>query len=97
MIKDKVGESTYIINSSIIEGKFLIDSFITEFDNQYNVIRNIKSPKIDLSDKEWKIYNAKIYKNNNYQDKEILNFTSNFDYKEYKHCTPTSHHLIYFN
>jgi len=79
-IKDKVGENTYIINSSIIEGKLLIDSFITEFDDQYNVIRNIKSPKIDLSHKEWKIYNAKIYKNNNYQYKEILNFKTNFDY-----------------
>ncbi len=80
-IKDKVGENIYIINSSIIEGKFLIDSFITEFDDQYNVIRNIKSPKIDLSVKKWKIYDARVYENNNYQNKKILNITTNFDYE----------------
>ena len=79
-IKDKVGEKTYIINSSIIEGNFLIDSFITEFDSEYNVIKNIKSPKIDLINKEWKIYEAKIYENNNYKNEKILNITTNFDY-----------------
>ena len=54
-IKDKIDEKIIIINSSSIDGKFLIKNFITEFDEDYNVIRNIQSNKIDISKKEWKI------------------------------------------
>ena len=32
-----------------------INNFITEFDEDFNVIRNIKSKKIDISKNEWKI------------------------------------------
>ncbi len=80
-IRDKVGEKVYIINSSKIEGNFLINSFITEFDSDYNVIKNIKSKKIDLTNKEWKIYDAKIYESNISKNKEILIIKTNFDYK----------------
>ena len=79
-IKDKIDRKTYIINSSEIEGNFLINSFITVFDENYNVVKNIKSPKIDLSKKEWIIYEAKIYEKNNYKNKNILKFKTNFDY-----------------
>ena len=48
-IKDKVGTKSYIINSSEIKNNFLINTFITEFDNDYNVTKNIKSNKIDIS------------------------------------------------
>ena len=42
---------------------YLIENFITEFDKNYNVIRNIKSEKIDIKNNKWLIYNAKIYEN----------------------------------
>jgi lipopolysaccharide export system permease protein len=76
-----VGEKIYIINSSKIEGNFLINSFITEFDNKYNVVKNIKSKKIDLTNKDWKVYDAKIFENNTSENKEVLNIKTNFDYK----------------
>ena len=63
-IKDKVGTKSYIINSSEIKNNFLINTFITEFDNDYNVTRNIKSNKIDISKNEWLIYDLKLYENN---------------------------------
>ena len=44
----------------------MIDNFITEFDKNYNVIKNIKSDKIDISDQNWIIHDAKIYIINNY-------------------------------
>ena len=44
-IKDIVDEKTFIINSSEIDGNFLLNNFITEFDNDYNVIRNLRSKK----------------------------------------------------
>ena len=67
--------------SSEIEGNFLINSFITIFDDNYNVLKNIKSEKIDLSNKEWIIFNAKVYENNNYRNDKILKFKTNFDYE----------------
>ena len=80
-IKDIVDEKTFIINSSEIDGNFLLNNFITEFDNDYNVIRNLRSKKIDISKNEWLIHDAKIYKKNNYEIRENFKMTTNFDYK----------------
>ena len=80
-IKDKLENNTLIINSKKIDKNFLIGNFITEFDEEYNVKRNIKSEKIDISLKKWKIYNAKIYKKNEYKDIDIIDLQTNFDYK----------------
>ena len=83
-IKDEIDERIYIINSSEIKDNFLIDNFITEFNNNYEVIRNIQSKKIDVSKKQWLIFNAKIYNNNNYELREVLKINTNFDYKRIK-------------
>ena len=80
-IKDKVGNKNLIINSSEIEENYLINNFITEFDEEYNVIRNIRSKRININKKNWKIYEAKIYKNNEYEIKNIFELTTNFDYE----------------
>ncbi len=78
-IKDKVGDKVLMINSSKIENNFLIGNFITEFDNDFNVIQNIKSDKIDISRNKWIIYEAKIFKKNEYEIKEILEQKTNFN------------------
>ena len=78
-IKDKVDEKIIITNSSSIDGKYLVKNFITEFDENYNVIRNIQSNEIDISKKEWKILNPTIYKQNNYEDKDIVYLNTNFN------------------
>ena len=80
-IKDKIDEKIIITNSSSIDGKFLIKNFITEFDEDYNVIRNIQSNEIDISKKEWKIIEPTIYKQNNYENKDIMYLNTNFDSK----------------
>ena len=80
-IKDEIDGKIYIINSSKIEDNLLIDSFITEFDKNYNVIRNFKSEKIDIKNKEWKVNNVKIYNKNNDEIKKILRIKTNYDYK----------------
>ena len=41
-----------MINSSKIENNFLTGNFITEFDSEFNVIKNIESNKIDVSKNE---------------------------------------------
>ena len=63
-IKDKIEDKILMINSSKIENNNLIGNFITEFDDEFNVIRNIQSDKIDISRDEWVIYEAKIFKKN---------------------------------
>ncbi len=80
-IRDKIKNKSLVINASQIDGNYLIRSFITEFDGDYNVIRNIKSDKIDVNNKKWKIFNAKIYQKNTYFNKELLEIETNYDYK----------------
>ena len=80
-IKDQIGEKIYIINSSEVRDNFLINNFITEFSDKFEILRNIQSDKIDISEKKWIIYNAKIYNKNNYEIKETIELKSNFDYK----------------
>ena len=81
-IKDEINEKIYIVNSSKIEGNLLINNFITEFNKDYKVIRNLKSEKINIQNKNWLAYNVKIYNKNNYEFKKQLQIKTNFDYKK---------------
>ena len=81
-IKDKINSSIYFINSSKMENNFLKETFITEFDENYNVVKNISSKNIDIENNTWIIYDAEIYVNNNRQIVEILKLKTNFDYKK---------------
>ena len=83
-IKDKVGDKTLIINSSKIEQNYLIDAFISEFNENFEIIRNIKSDKIDINTNTWIIKNAKIFKGNIVEEKNSLEFQSNFNYQRIK-------------
>ena len=80
-IRDKIEDKILIINSSKIDENYLIDSFITEFDQNYNVLRNIKSKKINIKDYEWEIINPEIFEKNVSSKKDIIKINSNFDYK----------------
>lgn len=80
-IKDKIENKIIITNSSSIDEKYLLNNFITEFDSEFNVIRNIKSDKIDISKKKWNIINARIYNQNNYIEERNINLNTNFDLK----------------
>tara|TARA_B100000902_G_scaffold130708_1_gene129626 strand:+ start:238 stop:1311 length:1074 start_codon:yes stop_codon:yes gene_type:complete len=80
-IKDKVNGKIIITNSSSVNEKFLVNNFITEFDQNFNIIRNIKSDKIDISNKNWEILNARIYNQNNYVEKKSIKLETNFDLK----------------
>ena len=83
-IKDKIDNKIVITNSSSVDGNFLYNSFISEFDEDFNVIRNINSKKIDISNNEWKIFQPKIYKKNEYKTKDFLFLKSNFDVNRIK-------------
>ncbi len=78
-IKDKIDNRIIITNSSSINQNYLMNNFVTEFDQEFNVIRNIQSEKIDISKNEWNILNPKIYQKNNYKIQSNLKFLTNFD------------------
>mgnify|MGYP001319907103 CR=1 FL=1 len=83
-IKDKIEKKIIITNSSSIEKEFLIKNFITEFDENFNVIRNIESEKIDISKQNWIIINPKIYQKNNYRSEDKIFLQTNFDLNRIK-------------
>ncbi len=78
-IKDKIDNKIIITNSSYIDGDHLIKNFITEFDEDFNVIRNIQSDKVNISKKVWLIINPKIYRENTYKKTNDLEIKTNFD------------------
>ena len=80
-IKDIYNENILMINASSFNKNELIDSYISEFDKNFEIKRNIKSRKIDITDKEWIIKDAEIYIQNNKEIVKSLKFTTNFDYE----------------
>ena len=80
-IRDRINGKILIINSSKIDKHFLLNSFITEFDKDYKVIRNIKSDKIDIKNYDWKIFSPEIFVQNMRENRDEITIKSNFDYK----------------
>ena len=83
-IKDKIDDKILIVNSLKIENNFLINSFITEFDKNYDIIRNIKSEKIDIQNNEWLIYDATSFVGNTKINDDLIKLNSNFNYENVK-------------
>ena len=48
-IKDNLDGNISIINASEINNNYLIDTFISQFDENYEILKNIHSKKIDIS------------------------------------------------
>ena len=79
-IKDVIDDKILIINSVKIDQNYLIDAYISEFNSNFEIKRNIVSPKIDISNKNWIIFDAKVFDKNTKQKFEILEMNTNFDY-----------------
>ena len=81
-IKDEINSNINIINSSKIDGIFLTDVTIVQFDNKNNFVRSIKSKKVDISQNNWIIFEPSI--NENYKTKTInsLTLNTNFNFKK---------------
>ena len=82
-IKDVVEDKINIINASKIDKNFLLNVFITEFNEEFEVIKNIKSNKVDIQNNTWIIYDASIYeKDGDIKKINSLKLYSNFDYQK---------------
>ena len=80
-IKDSINNQTIITNSSYIEDNYLMENFITIFDKEFNVIKNIKSEKIDISSLNWIIHDSRTYNFNTHVEQKQLLLETNFDLK----------------
>ena len=80
-IKDNITDKMNIINASKIDDFNLLDTTITEFDKDFNIIRHIHSKKIDISKKNWLLSEPTVYMGNDKIQTQTLNFYSNFDYE----------------
>ncbi|WP_440654558.1 LptF/LptG family permease [Candidatus Pelagibacter sp. HIMB1506] len=80
-IRDKIDNKILLVNSSKIDKNFLIDNIITEFTSNYEIIRNIKSDKINIIENNWVIYNPEILVRNTIETKNQINLYSNFNSK----------------
>ena len=81
-MKDVINNQTSIINSSKIDNNYLSNTFITTFDDEFNLIKSLKSDKIDIKDNEWLIYDVTIFEENMSKRKDLIKFKSNFNQKK---------------
>mgnify|MGYP001369382274 FL=1 len=81
-IKDTNKDHINIVHASKIEKNFLINAFITQFDNKNEVIRHIKSNKINIEKNNWSIFDAQIFENDTSIKKDLKIIYSNFNYKK---------------
>ncbi len=81
-IKDTNENNTNIIHASKMDKNLLIDTFISQYNNNFEVIRHIHSDKINIEKNNWKIFDAKIYENDTTSKTEIFNIYSNFSYSK---------------
>lgn len=77
-IKDEINEKKIIIKAQRIENQFLLDAIINEFNSEFELIKTIKSKKIDIKKFDWIVYNPSVSENNitNSNDKTLIYFTN---------------------
>ena len=63
-IKDEIDNETYIINGNLGKTNYLENVFISKFDENFELIENISSKKVDISKNQWVIKKPYIFKNN---------------------------------
>jgi lipopolysaccharide export system permease protein len=84
-IKDEVNDSINIINAEKLIENSLINVSINQFDKDFDLIRTIKSNKVDISSYSWKVYTPKISENNVKSEiADFLPFETHFDIKKVK-------------
>ena len=81
-IKDEINNNINLINANKVDNEFLLDVSITQFTKSFEILRIIKSEKVNISSNNWKMINPKILKDNNEIFLNELILKSNFDLKK---------------
>ena len=79
-IKDEIENRKIIIKAEKIENQFLLEAVINEFDSNFDLIRTIKSKRIDINKFDWIVYNPSISIDNiTKNDYEKINYLTSFN------------------
>ena len=78
-IKDEIDNDINIINANKVDNEFLLNVSITQFDQDFQIIRMIQSKKVDISSNVWEVYEPKILENNITTNPKQIRLQSNFD------------------
>ena len=81
-IKDQINNNINIINANKVDNEFLLDVSITQFNNDFKILRIIKSNKVDISSYEWIVIKPQILENDESRFQDQLKLISNFDLKK---------------
>ena len=81
-IKDQINNNINIINASKVDNEFLLDVSITQFNNDFKILRIIKSNKVDISSNEWIVIKPQILENDKSRFQDQVKLISNFDLKK---------------
>ena len=97
-IKDKQKNGTVIINAEKIENEYLINPSITQFDKDFQITKNIIANKVNISKKEWVLFNAIVTELDNSSIKyEKIEFLTNFDLERISNLFSDLTSLTYFD
>ena len=97
-IKDKQKNGTIIINAEKIENEYLINSSITQFDKNFQITKNIIANKVNITEKEWILFNAIVTELDNSSKKyEKIKFKTNFDLERISNLFSDLTSLTYFD
>ena len=80
-IKDIVDEQILIINASEIKDDFIVNVFISVFDEDYKLIKNLKSKKVNIVNKNWVLNDVIIFEDYESKIFDQIILKSNFDSK----------------
>ena len=81
-IKDEIENKINIINANKVDNQFLLEVSITQLNKNFEVLKIIKSKKIDISSFKWKIFEPLILNNNRKKNLSEMEFKSNFDFQK---------------
>ena len=81
-IKDIVNGEINIINASKINNNILSETFISTFNKNYELLKNIRSNKVDIKNNKCLIHNASIFEDNTSEKIDLLEFQTNFNQKK---------------
>ena len=82
-IKDEIDKKKYVISASKIDGNYLLNVSITEFDKNFQLMQMIESVKVDISNTKWKIFKPILSKNNSTKNLDgPISISTHFDLKK---------------
>ena len=81
-MKDEINNNINIINANKVGNQFLLDVSITSFDKNFEILRIIRSKKIDITTNEWKIFKPVIISDNTQSALPEMILLSNFNLKK---------------